>query len=214
MAEVGPTATDGTDGPDGVLRAALAELVLGALPALVRARLDGTAADTVVADALTLLQARGQDDLLVRVTEARPLLGPAPDGARCTVLEVATGDRPLLFSTVLAAVDRAGGTVEHSLHPIVGAGRTDDRLTTVRAPRGDSHDESYIRVELEHVLDAGPGSRTRSVPGSRTSAPWRRPRRRSPRRSRRPRSAWMPPPRGRSGPRPPRSAGGSAGTSW
>ena len=41
MAEVGPTATDGTDGPDGVLRVALAELVLGALPALVRARHPG-----------------------------------------------------------------------------------------------------------------------------------------------------------------------------
>ena len=153
MTEVGPTATEGADEAPAALRAALAEFLLGALPPPARARLDGPATTAAVDAALTVLDHRVPGDLVVAVAESVPLLGPAAPGRTCTVLEVATDDRPLLFSTVLAAVARCGAAVERSVHPILGVERTDGRVVAVRAPRGDSHDESFIRVELDGLLD-------------------------------------------------------------
>jgi glutamate dehydrogenase len=153
MTEVGPTATDGAGGAPDALRATLAEFLLGALPSTVRSRLDGRAAAATVESAMTVLEHRRPGELVVVAVEGPPLLGPAADGARCTVLEVATDDRPLLFSTVLAAVERCGATVERSVHPILGVERSDGRVVAVRAPRGDGHDESFIRVELDELLD-------------------------------------------------------------
>jgi glutamate dehydrogenase len=153
MTEAGPTATGGTADGTGALRPALREFLLGALPATLRSRLDAAAADATVDAALTVVAHRHPGELIVSVTEGPPLLAPSIDGTTCTVLEVAMDDRPLLFSTVLAAVDRCGATVDRAAHPILGIDRRDGRVVAVRAPRGDGHDESFIRVELDELLD-------------------------------------------------------------
>lgn len=76
-----------------------------------------------------------------------------PEGGRTSVAIVAR-DRPLLFSTAVAALGAAGLHVLRSSHPILGVERgPDGRITSVGRPTGEEGAEVLIHVEVAQELD-------------------------------------------------------------
>ncbi len=118
-----------------------------------RPHAQSTAADLdAVADrlmeAFEFFDARRLGQIAIRVANhAMPISGhPEP----CTVVEVATEDRPFLLSTATEELRRLGHEVVHVLHPVIGVVRDDDgRLVDVVPARGATKREALLHLELD-----------------------------------------------------------------
>ena len=76
-----------------------------------------------------------------------------PEGGR-TEVEVAMADRPLLFSTVLATLERAGLAVQRFFHPIMGVDRSHDgRIRGIGTALGAQDQEVLVHVEVDKALN-------------------------------------------------------------
>lgn len=102
--------------------------------------------------AFDLLTDRRPDGTSVRVGPlAASFFGP--EGGR-TVVEVAAPDRPLLFSTVLTALQGSGLEVRRFSHPILGVDRAEDgRVLSIGPPTGAATQEVLVHLEVAEPLD-------------------------------------------------------------
>ena len=105
-----------------------------------------------ILDAFDLLADRAAGTVAVRVTPV-PSSMFGPEGGS-TAVEVATEDRPLLFSTVIGALERSGLAVQRFSHPIIGVDRDPDRLVLdVGTALGTADRDVLIHVEVAEALD-------------------------------------------------------------
>ena len=76
-----------------------------------------------------------------------------PEGGQ-TAVDVATEDRPVLFSTVLAALEHDGLTVQRFTHPVLDVERGPDGSVRALDPSpGADRDEVLVHVEVAEPLD-------------------------------------------------------------
>ena len=105
-----------------------------------------------IVGAFDLLAGRAPGTVAVQVVPV-PSSMFSPEGG-LTAIDVASDDRPLLFSTVLAALSRTGLTVGRFTHPIVGVERGDSgRVVSIDPHPGATGPEVIIHVEVAEVLD-------------------------------------------------------------
>jgi glutamate dehydrogenase len=77
-----------------------------------------------------------------------------PEGGR-TAVDVVVGDRPLLFSTVVATLARHGLSPCRAAHPILAVTRSaDGAVEQVGRPGSGPADEAVIHIEVAEDLDA------------------------------------------------------------
>ncbi len=134
------------------LRTAFAEFLLDPLSAAARAAVDPGSAFRAIDDAYRSVEERQPGEIKVVVSAIKDSDGLLGTGAAHTVLEVTGDDRPLMFSTVLAAVERVGATVLSSIHPIIGVERRKGTIRNINAPGGKGTDESFMHIELAERL--------------------------------------------------------------
>ena len=102
--------------------------------------------------AFDLLADREEGQVAVRV-DPLPWSIFGPEGGH-TAVEVAMADRPLLFSTVLATLERAGLTVQRFSHPIMGVDRSPEgRIRGIGTALGAQDQEVLVHVEVNETLD-------------------------------------------------------------
>jgi glutamate dehydrogenase len=105
-----------------------------------------------ILEAFDLLADRGPGTVAIRVDPV-PASMFGPEGGS-TAVDVATDDRPLLFSTVIGALERNGLSVQRFSHPIVGVERDQDRrIVDVGTALGSADQEVLIHVEVAQALD-------------------------------------------------------------
>ena len=117
---------------------------------LAAADVEGSAA--VLVDAFGFLTARGDREAVVRVLSPGTSILGHPMGG--TVVQVTTGDRPFLLSTVTQEMALRDLQIVRSVHPILGVERDEHgAVTTITPARDAKHRESFIQLELEQLLD-------------------------------------------------------------